>query len=51
MVGGPMNAMLRALCTLPAVNRDPGIGPVTALSFSSAIEDPTRLRRSRDVAA
>lgn len=29
----------------------PGVGPVTALSFSSAIEDPTRFRRSRDVAA
>jgi transposase len=29
----------------------PGVGPVTALSFSSAIEDPIRFRRSRDVAA
>jgi transposase len=29
----------------------PGVGPVTALSFSLAIEDPTRFRRSRDVAA
>jgi transposase len=29
----------------------PGVGPVTALSFSSAIEDPKRFRRSRDVAA
>lgn len=29
----------------------PGVGPVTALSFSTAIEDPTRFRRSRDVAA
>jgi transposase len=29
----------------------PGVGPVTALSFSSAIEDPTRFRRSRNVAA
>lgn len=29
----------------------PGVGPITALSFSSAIEDPTRFRRSRDVAA
>lgn len=29
----------------------PGVGPVTALSFSSAIDDPTRFRRSRDVAA
>lgn len=29
----------------------PGVGPVTALSFSTAIEDPTRFKRSRDVAA
>lgn len=29
----------------------PGVGPVTARSFSSAIDDPTRFRRSRDVAA
>jgi transposase len=29
----------------------PGVGPVTALSFMTAIEDPTRFRRSRDVAA
>jgi len=29
----------------------PGVGPITALSFSSAIEDPARFRRSRDVAA
>ncbi len=28
-----------------------GVGPVTALSFSSAIDDPSRFRRSRDVAA
>ena len=29
----------------------PGIGPIAALSFRSAIDDPTRFRRSRDVAA
>jgi transposase len=29
----------------------PGVGPVTALSFNTAIDDPTRFRRSRDVAA
>lgn len=29
----------------------PGVGPVTALSFSSAIDDPDRFRRSRNVAA
>lgn len=31
--------------------RIPGIGPVTALSFRTAIDDPGRFRRSRDVAA
>lgn len=29
----------------------PAVGPVTALSFMTAIDDPTRFRRSRDVAA
>ncbi|MDR7225217.1 IS110 family transposase [Aminobacter aminovorans] len=29
----------------------PGVGPVTALSYSSAIDDPHRFRRSRNVAA
>lgn len=29
----------------------PGVGPVTALSFMTAIDDPSRFRRSRDVAA
>ncbi|BCG94136.1 hypothetical protein MesoLj131a_30000 [Mesorhizobium sp. 131-2-1] len=29
----------------------PGVGPVTALSFVTAIDDPLRFRRSRDVAA
>ncbi|WP_281040876.1 transposase [Mesorhizobium sp. M7A.F.Ca.US.011.01.1.1] len=29
----------------------PGVGPVTALSFITAIDDPWRFRRSRDVAA
>ncbi|SFQ13445.1 Transposase IS116/IS110/IS902 family protein [Mesorhizobium sp. NFR06] len=29
----------------------PGVSPITALSFSMAIENPARFRRSRDVAA
>jgi transposase len=29
----------------------PGVGPVAALSFMTAVEDPARFRRSRDVAA
>jgi transposase len=29
----------------------PGVGPVVALSFVTAIDDPSRFKRSRDVAA
>jgi len=29
----------------------PGVGPVAALSFVTAIDDPSRFKRSRDVAA
>ncbi|MFC3321385.1 IS110 family transposase [Mesorhizobium cantuariense] len=29
----------------------PGVGPVAALSFMTAVDDPSRFRRSRDVAA
>lgn len=29
----------------------PGVGPVTALSFYSAVDDPTRFKKSTDVAA
>lgn len=29
----------------------PGVGPVTALAFRTAVEDPSRFKRSRDVAA
>jgi transposase len=29
----------------------PGVGPITALAFAAAVEDPGRFRRSRDVGA
>jgi transposase len=29
----------------------PGVGPIAALSFMTAVEDPSRFKRSRDVAA
>ena len=29
----------------------PGVGPLTALAFTAAIDDPTRFRRSRDLGA
>jgi transposase len=28
----------------------PGVGPIAALSFMTAIDDPSRFKRSRDVA-
>lgn len=39
------DSVLRLLTTVP------GVGPVTAISFATAVGDPTRFRRSRDVAA
>jgi transposase len=39
------NQLCRRFMAIPAV------GPVTALSFMTAIDDPSRFRRSRDVAA
>ena len=36
---------------LSVLHGDSGVGPVTALSFVTAIDDPSRFRRSRDVAA
>ena len=29
----------------------PGVGQLTALAFMAAIDDPTRIRRSRDIGA
>ena len=40
---------VRADTTLRRFLSVPGIGPVTALAFLSAIEDPTRFARARDV--
>ena len=39
------NGAARRLTTVP------GVGPITALTFISAIDDPTRFRRSRSVGA
>ena len=36
---------------LPPVNDLPGVGQLTALAFVAAIDDPSRIRRSRDVGA
>lgn len=37
--------------TVPTLHGNPRRRPVTALSFMTAIDDPSRFRRSRDVAA
>jgi transposase len=36
---------------LPPADDDPGVGPLTALAFTAAIDDPGRFRRSRDIGA
>jgi transposase len=36
---------------VPALHAEPGVGPIAALSFMTAIDDPSRFKRSRDVAA
>ena len=50
--------LTRKLLTLARDNEDsrrlmtvPGIGPITALAFYAAVDDPTRFRRSRSVGA
>jgi transposase len=39
------------LCGLPPAHDDPGVGQLTALAFVAAIDDPSRIRRSRDIGA
>ena len=39
------DATCRQLMTMP------GVGPVTALTFVTAVDDPSRFRRSRDIGA
>ncbi len=42
-------AMSDATCRL--LMTMPGVGPVTALTFVTAVDDPTRFRRTRDIGA
>lgn len=57
IVRGEIAGLTRKLLSLARNNVDsrramtPGIGPITALAFQSAIDDPTRFRRSRSVGA
>jgi transposase len=58
MVGREIVGLSRKLLALARTNEAsrrlmtvPGIGPITALAFQSAIDDPIRFRRSRSVGA
>ena len=43
---------ITALCTYSQrLMTAPGVGPITALTFKAGVDDPTRFRRSRTVAA
>jgi transposase len=46
-----MRRMTRASAALPPAMTIPGVGQLTALAFVAAIDDPSRIRRSRDVGA
>jgi transposase len=52
---GRLTKMVMLICKNDATCRRlrtvPGVGPITAVSFVAAIDDPTRFRRSRDVGA
>src|ERR1700687_3871877 len=56
-IGGrfpPESAMRRMARTSAACSRlmtIPGVGQLTALAFVAAIDDPSRIRRSRDIGA
>jgi hypothetical protein len=41
----------KGLGGLPSADDIPGVGQLTALAFVAAIDDPSRIRRSRDVGA
>jgi len=43
--------MTRASAACRRVMTIPGVGQLTALAFVAAIDDPSRIRRSRDVGA
>jgi Transposase IS116/IS110/IS902 family len=46
-----MRRMTRASAACRRVMTIPGVGQLTALAFVAAIDDPSRIRRSRDVGA
>src|ERR1700677_861084 len=46
-----MRRMTRASAACRRLMTIPGIGQLTALAFVAAIDDPSRIRRSRDIGA
>jgi transposase len=46
-----MRRMTRASAACSQLMTIPGVGQLTALAFVAAIDDPSRIRRSRDVGA
>jgi transposase len=46
-----MKRLVRASEACRRLMTIPGVGPLTALAFTAAIDDPTRFRRSRDLGA
>ena len=50
-IDADMRRMTRASAACSRLMTIPGVGQLTALAFVAAIDDPSRIRRSRDVGA
>lgn len=50
-IDGDIRRLTRASEACRRLMTVPGVGPITALAFTAAIDDPDRFRRSRDVGA
>ena len=50
-IDADMRRMTRASAACRRLMTIPGVGQLTALAFVAAIDDPSRIRRSRDVGA
>lgn len=48
-IDADMKRLVRASDACRRLMTIPGVGPLTALAFTAAIDDPTRFRRSRDL--
>ena len=50
-IDADMRRMARASAACSRLMTIPGVGQLTALAFVAAIDDPSRIRRSRDIGA